>query len=156
MGGFGAIHYAQERPDLFALAASYSGALDFENIGIRVVVAEQALENGLPIDGPFGSPLDPVGEAWFENNPVSRAEDLHGVGVMLYAGNSGVIEAVVGQSTLGMHDALDAAGVPHYYWMYGQPGPGTPWDCDGSHNFGCWNMALEHSLPGMMGVLWHP
>ena len=55
-----------------------------------------------------------------------------------------------------MHNALDAAGITHYYWMYGRPGPGTPWDCDGGHNFSCWNMAFEHSLPGMMEVLWHP
>ena len=79
---------------------------------------------------------------------------------MLYAGDgvndTDVLERTVGRSTFAMHNALDAAGVPHYYWMYGRPGPGTPWDCDGGHNFSCWNMAFEHSLPGMMNVLWHP
>jgi len=160
MGGFGAIHYAQDRPDLFALVASYSGALDLEDAGIRAVVAEQALQNLLPIEGPFGWPFFPLDGIWNSNSPLRRAADLRGVGVMLYAGDgihdADVLERTVGWSTFQMHNALDAAGVPNYYWMYGRPGPGTPWNCDGGHNFSCWNMAFEHSLPGMMGVLWHP
>jgi len=31
MGGFGSIHYAEDRPDLFSYAASFSGALDLGN-----------------------------------------------------------------------------------------------------------------------------
>src|SRR5690606_25000391 len=34
MGGFGAIHYAQQRPDMFAFVASFSGALNLEDQGI--------------------------------------------------------------------------------------------------------------------------
>ena len=47
------------------------------------------------------------------------------------------------------HNALNAAGVPHSYWMYGRPGFG----CDGGHNFGCWNFALNDAMPGMMAAL---
>lgn len=160
MGGFGAIHYAQQRPDLFAFAASFSGALDLENQGIRAVIGEQTAENYMPVDGPFGWPLPWADRAWKDNNPLRRAYNLRGVAVALYAGDgvndADVLERTVGWSTYQMHNALNAANVPHFYWMYGRPGAGTPWNCDGGHNFGCWNKAFEHVLPGMMNTLWHP
>ena len=52
-----------------------------------------------------------------------------------------------------MHQALDTAGVPHFYWMYGVPGPSAPYGCDGGHNFGCWNFALKDALPRIMAAL---
>jgi S-formylglutathione hydrolase FrmB len=160
MGGFGAIHYAQQRPDLFAFVASFSGALNLEDSGIRAVVTEQAAQNFFPIDGPFGWPFWPLDGIWNANNPLRRADRLRGVQVALYAGDgindADVLERTVGWSTFQMHNNLNAAGVPHFYWMYGRPGPNSPWGCDGGHNFGCWNMAFENVLPRMMNVLWHP
>src|SRR4051812_42492693 len=38
MGGFGAVRYAQDRPDLFAYVASFSGAVDLSDQGTRHVV----------------------------------------------------------------------------------------------------------------------
>lgn len=160
MGGFGAIHYAQQRPDLFIYAGSFSGALDLENQGIRAVITEQTMQNGFPVDGPFGWPVIGLDGAWIANNPLRRADRLRGMHIALYAGDgihdADVLERTVGWSTYQMHLSLNAAGVPHFYWMYGRPGPGTPWNCDGGHNFGCWNKALEHMVPMMMNVLWHP
>ena len=49
--------------------------------------------------------------------------------------------------------ALNAAGVPHFYWMYGRPGPSAPYGCDGGHNFGCWNFAFLDAMPRMLAVL---
>jgi hypothetical protein len=50
------------------------------------------------------------------------------------------------------HNSLNAAGVPHFYWMYGRPGNG----CDGGHNFGCWNFALNDAMPKIMAALGGP
>jgi hypothetical protein len=55
-----------------------------------------------------------------------------------------------------MHNALDAAGVPNLFVMYGRPGPSVPFGCDGGHNFGCWNYALGLALPRMLEVLARP
>ena len=46
--------------------------------------------------------------------------------------------------------------MPHFYWMYGRPGPSAPFGCDGGHNFGCWNFALLDAMPRMMAVLQGP
>ncbi|MFZ5756490.1 MAG: alpha/beta hydrolase [Pseudomonadota bacterium] len=160
MGGFGAIHYAQQRPDLFAYAASFSGALNLGDAGIRSVVTEQAAQNGMPIDGPFGWPTWPLDGVWNANNPINRADRLRTVKVALYAGSgihdADVLERTVGWSSHQMHNALDAARIPHFWLMYGRPGNTVPYGCDGGHNFSCWNYALMDVLPRMMGVLWHP
>lgn len=161
MGGFGAISYAARRPDLFAHAASFSGALDLEDAGIRAVVTEQAVQNGMPADGPFGPAFWPLDGVWNANNPLRRAGSLRGVSVSLYAGagvhDADVVERTVGASSDRMHHALDAAGVGHHWEMYGRPNrPVNGFFCDGGHNFGCWNYALSADLPRMLAVLDHP
>jgi hypothetical protein len=40
--------------------------------------------------------------------------------------------------------------------MYGRPGPSAPFGCDGGHNFGCWNFALNDAMPRMLAVLQAP
>src|SRR5882762_9400175 len=87
MGGFGAIRYAQDRPDLFAYAGSFSGAVDLSDQGTRHVVAEQAGQSGFNPAGPFGSPYPPFDTTWNALNPVSRAARLQGVGVAVYVGS---------------------------------------------------------------------
>lgn len=161
MGGFGAINYAARRPDLFAYAASFSGALDLADAGIRAVVTEEASRLlGRP-NGPFGSPVWSGDGAWNANNPLQRTENLRDVAIALYAGSGindvDVVERTVGASTHRMHLALDAAGIGHHYENYGRPAPGAkPFNCDGGHNFSCWNYTLQDVLPRMLAVLDHP
>lgn len=157
MGGFGAIRYAQDRPDLFAFAGSFSGAVDLGDPGTRTVITEEAIRHGFSPTGPFGTPIWPFDGTWNALNPLHRANRLHGVSVALYAGagihDADVLERTMGASADRLHHALDAAGVPHFWWMYGRPGPGAPFGCDGGHNFGCWNFALLDALPRMLAVL---
>ncbi|GIU84044.1 MAG: hypothetical protein KatS3mg008_0819 [Acidimicrobiales bacterium] len=160
MGGFGAVRYAQDRPDLFAFVASFSGAVDLGDPGTRTVITEQAIQNGFPAFGPFGPPFWPFDGTWNVLNPVNRASRLRDVHVALYAGagvnDFDVLERTMGASAERLHRALEAAGVPHFWWMYGRPGPGAPFGCDGGHNFSCWNFALADALPRMLSVLEKP
>jgi S-formylglutathione hydrolase FrmB len=153
MGGFGAVRYAQDRPDLFAFVASFSGAVDLGDSGTRSVVTEQATQYGFNPYGPFGSPYWPADTTWNQLNPLNRAARLQGVGVALYAGGGSndqdVLEGTMRASADRFDAALNAAGVPHTYWMYGRPGNG----CDGGHNFGCWNFALNDALPKIMAAV---
>ena len=160
MGGFGAVRYAQDRPDLFAYAASFSGAVDLGDSGTRSVITEQAGQSGFNPYGPFGNPFPPFDTTWNTLNPVNRASRLNGVGVALYSGSgindSDVLERTMMNSALRLHNALDTAGVPHFYWNYGRPGPSVPYGCDGGHNFGCWNFALNDAMPRIMAALGSP
>ncbi len=156
MGGFGAVRYAQDRPDMFTYVASFSGAVDLGDSGTRAVVTEQAGQNGFNPYGPFGNPFWPFDGTWNALNPLNRAPRLHGVGVALYAGGGSndqdVLEGTMRASADRFSGALNAAGVPHFYWMYGRPGGG----CDGGHNFGCWNFALNDALPKIMAAFGSP
>jgi len=160
MGGFGAVRYAQDRPDLFAYVASFSGAVDLGDSGTRAVITEQAGQNGFDPYGPFGNPFWPFDGTWNALNPLNRAPRLHGVGVALYAGSGindqDVLEGTMRASADRFHGALDAAGVPHFYWMYGRPGPSVPYGCDGGHNFSCWNFALNDAMPRILAALQAP
>ena len=159
MGGFGAIRYAQDRPDLFAYAASFSGALDLSDSRIKGTVGEQAGQNGYRPDAPFGNPFPPFDSTWRALNPITRASRLQGVGVALYSGSGSnpfdQLEGTVMQATQKMDQALTSAGIPHFYWMYGQPRT-PPYNCDGGHNFGCWNFAFNDALPRITAALAPP
>lgn len=160
MGGFGAIRYAQDRPDLFAYAASFSGAVDLGDSGTRSVITEQAGQYGFNPYGPFGNPFPPFDSTWNAVNPVNRASRLQGVGVALYVG-SGIndgdeLERTMMRSAERLRNALNSAGVQHFYWNYGRPGPSVPYGCDGGHNFSCWNFALNDALPRILAALQKP
>ncbi len=160
MGGYGAVRLAQDRPDLFASVAGFSGALDLGDPGTRTVITQQAVQNGFPAYGPFGSPFRPEDAAWDAHDPMKRTARLKGLQVLLYAGagihDADILERTMGASSDRFSKALTADGVPNIWWMYGRPGPEAPYGCDGGHNFGCWNFAFNDALPRMLTVLQVP
>jgi S-formylglutathione hydrolase FrmB len=160
MGGYGAVRLAQDRPDLFASVASFSGAVDLGDMGTRTVITEQAIQYGFPANGPFGSPFWPADGGFKAKDPMKRPLQLKGLQVLLYAGagiNDGdILERTMGQSADRFSKTLTANGVPNFWWMYGRPGPSVPYGCDGGHNFSCWNFAFNDALPRMLTVLQKP
>ncbi len=160
MGGYGAVRLAQDRPDLFASVASFSGAVDLGDMGTRTVITEQAVQNGFPADGPFGNPFWPFDTAWNQKDPMKRPTRLAGLQILLYAGagihDADILERTMGQSADRFSRTLWANGVPNFWWMYGRPGPTVPYGCDGGHNFSCWNFAFNDALPRMLTVLAQP
>src|SRR3954465_8819421 len=109
MGGFGAVRYAQDRPDLFAFVASFSGAVDMGDSGTRSVVTEQATQYGFNPYGPFGNPFWPADGTWNAVNPLNRAGRLAGVGVALYAGGGSNDQDVLEGTMRASADRFDAA-----------------------------------------------
>jgi S-formylglutathione hydrolase FrmB len=160
MGGYGAVRLAQDRPDLFASVGSFSGAVDLGDLGTRAVVTEQALQNGFPPGGPFGNPFWPRDTVWNAEDPMHRPTALAGHQVLLYAGGGtsdvDVLERTMGQSAYRFSNVLDANGIDHTFWMYGVPGPLSPFGCDGGHDFTCWNFAFNDYLPRMLSVVETP
>lgn len=160
MGGYGAARLAQDRPDLFTSVGSFSGAVDLGDLGTRTVITEQALQYGFSPTGPFGSPFWPGDTVWNAENPMHRASALAGMQVLLYAGagihDADILERTMGQSADRFSRTLWTQNVPNLWWMYGRPGPASPFGCDGGHNFSCWNFAFNDALPRMLAVLEHP
>ena len=147
MGGFGAVRIAQDRPDLFQFVGSFSGAVDLGDSGTRTVIGEQAVQNGYSANAPFGNPFWPFDTTWNNLNPLNRASRLAGVTVALYAGGGSndqdVLEGTMRASADRFKAALDAAGVPAFYWMYGRPGP--------SAGSGSWCTGRSRTPPAVTG-----
>lgn len=157
MGGYGAVRIAEDRPDLFASVASFSGAVDLGDMAIRTTITEQSIQNLLNPFGAFGSPFWPMDGTWNAQDTLRRTTRLAGMQLLIYAGgginDADIVERTVGQASDRFSKTLSANGIPNFWWMYGRPGPSVPFGCDGGHNFSCWNFALNDALPRILSVL---
>lgn len=170
MGGYGAFHYAEHRPDLFGYAGSFSGALDLLNQSVRAtIVAEETIPSNLvqafgPAVGPdaiFGPPVWPHDQVWTRQSPAQHVAALAGTGIAIYVGNGGspgdglpdLVENQLNPTAWVTHNNLNAAGIPHYFNDYGD---GSGWGCDGRHDGGCWFRDIQDFLPRVLGTLRHP
>ncbi|MEY9947912.1 alpha/beta hydrolase [Kitasatospora sp. GAS1066B] len=170
MGGYGALHYAEARPDLFGHTASLSGGIDFGMPEVRAAVLATELNltgawcavstSGtgqctgygpyVDSDAIFGSPY-PVFNAdhkWNELNPADPANlaKLAGTDVTLYTGNQGLIDHYTEIASNTVKARLDQLGIPSRYVDYGNGSSLSP-NCDGGHDYGCWAAAFADYLP---------
>ncbi|WP_371502070.1 alpha/beta hydrolase-fold protein [Kitasatospora sp. NBC_00374] len=177
MGGFGALHYAQARPDLFSQVATYSGADDIsgDEAVVRAAVVASLTNFGAALcgstttpgsscgldfgpsvssDALFGSPYPFFNADWRWNaaDPSTHMGRLAGMGISIYTGN-------------GQGDGLNSAGeflvesaslhVKEHLDALGMPyyfvdyGAGAGWgpDCGGGHNGYCWAQDLVDYVP---------
>ncbi|WSI28264.1 esterase family protein [Streptomyces sp. NBC_01343] len=156
MGGFGALHYAQVRPDLFSQTASLSGDIDLSvrsmDLRMAVVASLVAYEPSVDSDAVFGSPYPVFNADWRFNevDPAAHMERLAGVGVSIYVGNGRGdvtdLEFWVESASKHVKDSMDALRMPYYYVDYGD---GSAWgtQCNGGHNAGCWEQDLRDLIP---------
>ncbi|MEU3270914.1 alpha/beta hydrolase-fold protein [Saccharomonospora sp. NPDC006951] len=158
MGGFGAFHYAQHRPELFSYVGSFSGGLDLLSPEMRAAVVATTLDpaSGVPTTTPdaiFGSPVWPFDGVWNAQSPAQNVEPLRGMGVAMYAGNGGdltvnpiqaVIENRARQTAVVTSANLTAAGIPHDFLDYGDGSEWAP-GCTGKHSqIACLQADLDH------------
>ncbi len=144
MGGFGAMSYAARHPDLFAAAASFSGAVDTNN-PLDIAVS----------GGPAFGPRDTQEVRWRAHNPTDLAGNLRGLQLTVRTGNGmtggpfgggDVIEFAVHQMSLSFHSRLVALGIPHVFDDYGP----------GGHDWPYWQRDLRETLPSMMATFARP
>jgi S-formylglutathione hydrolase FrmB len=141
MGGSGSIMFAAHRPDLFAAAASLSGAVD-SNLPAHgaVLSASPEFQGGQP-DAIYG-PRATQEVRWHGHNPTDLANNLRGLDLQVRSANgipnpgigenpagadggSCVIEGGVYMASVDLHNTLDALQIPHLWHDYG-PGCHTP------------------------------
>lgn len=140
MGGFGAMSYAARHPDLFAAAASFSGAVD---LGVPAGIAPW-LVSADPW-GPWSGPEI----AWRGHNPYDLAENLRGVGLQLYTGEGDGgddVEPVIFRESASLAARLETLGIPRTYVDYGR----------GGHDPELWTRDLAQALPWLMTTFGHP
>jgi S-formylglutathione hydrolase FrmB len=172
MGGFGSIHYAEDRSDLFSYAASFSGALDTGDFTTESAIFGE--ETGMvPGSGPpappgaiFGPEYAPFNQHELDVADVNPTNIAHllGTTVGLYVGtgdgqsNPGgaFIESAVKPQNDLMASRMAQAGISYWYSQDHEPSPNFGWGCDNNHDQQCWNAYLADDMPRMMAVLQHP
>ncbi|MDN3242000.1 alpha/beta hydrolase [Glycomyces tritici] len=170
MGGFGALHYAERRPDLFDYVGSFSGDLDLLNQAMRaaVVASTQLASHGTPTVAPdaiFGPPIWPFDGVWNRESPAQHVESLRGKVIALYSGDGGdmavdplqaVAERFVWQTAVVTADNLTAAGIPFQFLDYGDGGDWAP-GCTGKHNQrACLQADMDHFVSLVTDHIQHP
>ncbi|MFF3074567.1 alpha/beta hydrolase [Kitasatospora sp. NPDC057936] len=172
MGGYGALRYAENRPELFGHTVSFSGGIDFGLPAIRAAVLATELNvigamcgasSSVPGAGPcadygpvvdsdaiFGSPY-PVFNAdhiWNEVNPADPANlaRLANTDVTLYTGNNDTIEHFTEIAANNVKSRLDRLGIPSRYVDYGNGASLSP-ACAGTHSYTCFAPAVADYIP---------
>ncbi|MFJ3220602.1 alpha/beta hydrolase [Kitasatospora sp. NPDC086801] len=173
MGGFGALHYAQDRPQLFGQVLTMSGANDLSTneMIIRGAVVATLVNAGTVLCGPsdgkpcgldfgptvssdaiFGSPYPVFNADWRWNaaDPVSRLGALADTGIAVYTGNgngsASDMEFWAEGTAKRLKDRLDALNYRYHYVDYGN-GAGWGTACNGGHSPGCWAQDLVDYVP---------
>ncbi|MGW4050161.1 alpha/beta hydrolase [Streptomyces sp. NPDC004779] len=174
MGGYGSLHYAEARPDLFGHVAALSGGIDFGMAQVRAAVLATELNltgawcavssssstsgSGkctgygpyVDSDAIFGSPY-PVFNAdrvWKAVDPAAPANlaKLSRTGVTLYTGNNDIIDVHTEAASKTVKARLDQLGIPSRLVNYGNGATLAP-SCNGGHNYGCWAPAFADYVP---------
>ncbi len=145
MGGYGAVRYAEERPDLFGEAVSFSGLLDVSSPEAKQNFEQASNESTGEPDAIFGNGTTTTDAQWLANDPLTQSGDLEDVTVQLFAGSgngqNGDIEPALRDSTASFASELGTKGVDYQYTEYGKEGT-----CDGGHTFECWKPAAVVAL----------
>jgi S-formylglutathione hydrolase FrmB len=155
MGGGGSMHYAAAHPDLFAAAASFSGAVDNGNFYMQQL--DEA--TGVPDAKPPGSAcgLWQTDEVRCRGvNALDLAENLKGLFLQVDTGDGypggpdgngpDLIESGVYQQSVSFHEKLQQLGIAHVWDYYGP----------GGHEYYYFDRDLAHLLPRLMQVFAHP
>ena len=170
MGGFGSMHYAEDRPDLFSYAASFSGAVDTGNFTTESAIYGEETGavpgSGTPVPpgsimGPEYAPFNSTALA-ISDVKASNIAKLVNTTVALYVGTGnsssgdGIVESAVKPQNDLMASNMAAAGINYWYSQDHVSSPSLGWGCDDNHDQMCWNAYLNDDMPRMMAVLSTP
>jgi S-formylglutathione hydrolase FrmB len=135
MGGYGAMMVAARHPDLFAAAASLSGAVDSNLAANGAVLSLSPTFQGAQADAIYG-PRSTQEVRWRGHNPTDLADNLRDLDLQVRSANgvlnpaigenplsadsvSCVVEAGVYMASVNLHDTLAELQIPHLWQDYG-------------------------------------
>jgi S-formylglutathione hydrolase FrmB len=135
MGGYGSMMFAARHPDLFAAAASLSGAVDSNLPANGAVLSTSSTFDGAAPDAIYG-PRATQEVRWRGHNPTDLAANLRDLDLQVRTANgipnpsigegegsgdvpSCIVEKGVQMASVDLHQQLDALGIRHAWTDYG-------------------------------------
>jgi S-formylglutathione hydrolase FrmB len=158
MGGFSAMSYAVRHPDLFAAAASYSGAVDSNNALVQPVIQLETLADGGVTPDAIWGPRATEEIYWRGHNPWDMAANLRAMTLSIRTGDGNPgpyddgtlfrdpVEAACHDMSVALHERLDGLGIAHVFDDYGA----------GTHTWPYWQRDLRLDLPRFMATFADP
>jgi S-formylglutathione hydrolase FrmB len=163
-GGFGAMSYAARHPELFGVAASFSGAPEIDRDAVVIPFSTAVVEAiGVFLDGvPYGSIFGDRATHeinWRGHDPASLLTNLRGMSLYMWTATgfpgkfdtqldlaASGIEAITHESTMLFHQHLNQSGIPSHYHDY----------VFGTHTFPYWAQDLRDFIGPLMTEFAHP
>ncbi|MDO5618550.1 alpha/beta hydrolase [Kocuria sp.] len=154
-GGFGAMTYAEVRPDLFGVAASFSGLLSFHIPEERQDVLAEAYEASGSPHALFGDGERTTQADWDAHDPSLHTESLRGKPLWIYSGSGNDYEASLQETSDTFAAAARTSGAhvtERTYAELNNDGAYAPAGiCTEGHEWECWSMALYDWTPELQG-----
>jgi S-formylglutathione hydrolase FrmB len=157
-GGFGAMSYAARHPDMFGVAASFSGAPEIDRDAVAIPFSTAIVEaTAIFLDGvPYGSMFGDRATHeinWRGHDPASLLTNLRGTSLYMWTATgipgrfdtqldlaASGIEAITHESTMLFHQHLNQSGIPSHYHDY----------VFGTHTFPYWAQDLRDFIGPLM------
>ncbi|MCT1602195.1 esterase family protein [Kocuria sp. p3-SID1433] len=150
-GGYGAVSYAEQRPDLFGAAVSMSGLLSFDATADRKLVLGEAAAATGEGSNLFGDGQRTTSADWDSHDPSLHTQSLTGMPIWLYSGSGDEFEARLQETTETFAASAEASGAAVRTGTYEQlidDGARMPaGTCSAGHEWTCWSMALVSVAP---------
>jgi S-formylglutathione hydrolase FrmB len=149
MGGYGSMMFAARHPDLFADAASISGAVDSNPAPLAAALSVSPTFQEGEVDAIYG-PRATQEIRWRGHNPTDLADNLRGLDLQVRTANgipnpaigeellsadsvSCVIEGGVHIASVDFHEKLTELAIPHLWEVFTEdferpPAPPSPFD----------------------------
>ena len=115
MGGYGALHYAFRKPEMFTVVSAHSAALieklpAFTSAGPNPSVRARVLGSvfGLPPDETF----------WQRNSPLTMAKTAHLAGMNIYFDCGAEDDFGFEAGAAALHKLLESRKIPHEFHIY--------------------------------------
>lgn len=152
-GGFGAMSYAQARPDLFGTAASFSGLLSFEDASHRQDIMGETYEASGSANSLFGDGQRTTQADWDAHDPSLHTDQLADTPLWIYSGSGNDYEAALQTTSRTFASAAQGSGAQvteRTYAELNDAGANAPaGTCGEGHEWTCWSMALEDWVPDL-------
>lgn len=150
-GGYGAVTYAEQRPDLFGAAVSMSGLLSFEATAERELVLGEAAAATGGGSNLFGDGQRTTRADWDSHDPSLHTQSLTGMPIWLYSGSGEEFEARLQETTATFEASARSSRAAVRSSTYEQlidDGSRMPaGTCSAGHEWTCWSMALVSVAP---------
>lgn len=151
-GGFGAVSYAEQRPEVFGTVISFSGVLALDDPQTRGLAEDEFARETGDGDDVLGDGQRTTEAQWQDADPSLHAGRLDKTSIAVYRGSGDAYESGIAATAQTFIDRAESLGLEvqshRFEELFDEDDP-MPNDsrCTGGHEWSCWSGSLQHATP---------